>query len=281
MSDDGARATRADQPTTIGTNPETAPNPGARTDAADADGGATTAATTPTTRLEPEAEPAPAAATLPPTAAPARDAEFDRTVTPTSEGPAAVPIGDGRTIRQEAYDREKAEFGGIKFGTAFFGWLSAMGLTVILTAVVAGTGLALGLGDTVSDAATDAGAATSIGIGGTVAILVILFVSYLAGGYVAGRMARFSGAKQGVAVWLWSIVIAIVLGVVAAIAGTQYNVLANLNTFPRIPINEGTLTATGIIAAVLAALVPLLAAVLGGIAGMRYHRRVDRVGLGR
>jgi hypothetical protein len=58
-------------------------------------------------------------------------------------------------------------------------------------------------------------------------------------------------------------------------------VLANLDTFPRIPIGEGELTTAGIITAVLAVLVSLAGAVLGGLAGMRYHRKVDRAGLGR
>ena len=113
------------------------------------------------------------------------------------------------------------------------------------------------------------------------AVLVILFVGYLAGGYVAGRMARFSGAKQGLGVWLWAIVIAIVLAIVSAIAGAQWNVLANLDAFPRLPIGEGELTTVGIVTAVLALVVSLGGAVLGGLAGMRFHRRVDREGLGR
>jgi hypothetical protein len=199
-----------------------------------------------------------------------------------SEPVASEPSNEEfRAMRREAYNRERAEFGGFKFGSAFFGWLSATGLTIILTAIVAGTGVALGLGQQATDAVAgtaDTTTTTAIGIGGLVAVVVILFVSYLAGGYVAGRMARFSGMKQGVAVWLWAMLAAIVLGIVAAIAGQP--VLANLNTFPRIPINEGTLTTTGIIVAVLAALVPLVAAVLGGLAGMRFHRKVDRVGFG-
>jgi hypothetical protein len=111
--------------------------------------------------------------------------------------------------------------------------------------------------------------------------VVVLFVSYFAGGYVAGRMARFSGAKQGLAVWLWAVVIAIVVAIISAIAGAQWNILGNLNSFPRIPLNEGTLTTAGIITAVAVALVSLLGAILGGVTGMRYHRRVDRVGLDR
>jgi hypothetical protein len=39
-------------------------------------------------------------------------------------------------------------------------------------------------------------------------------------------------------------------------------------------------TTTGIITAIVAAVITLGGAVLGGVAGMRYHRKVDRVGFG-
>jgi hypothetical protein len=208
--------------------------------------------------------------------------------TPTAseqERPLATePTDDGRTVRQNVVAREKEEFGGFKFGSAFFGWLTATGTVVLLTALVAGAGAALGLGTaTSSDDVTDVAQADAetIGIIGAIAVLVILLLAYYCGGYVAGRMARFSGAKQGLAVWLWAVAIAIVLAIVGAIAGTQYNVLANIDAFPRIPIGEGELTTAGIITAVLAVVVSLGGAVLGGLAGMRYHRKVDRVGLGR
>jgi polyferredoxin len=208
------------------------------------------------------------------------NARDDDTNTPiTSE-----PIGDGRTVRENVVAREKEQYGGFKFGSAFFGWLTATGTVVLLTALVAGAGAALGLGSgTTAEDVSDAAQANAetIGIVGAISVVVILFVAYYCGGYVAGRMARFSGAKQGLAVWLWAVVIAIVVAIVGALAGSQYNVLANLDTFPRIPVNEGDLTAVGIITAILAILVSLGGAVLGGLAGMRYHRNVDRAGLGR
>ncbi|WP_454113816.1 hypothetical protein [Microbacterium maritypicum] len=109
---------------------------------------------------------------------------------------------------------------------------------------------------------------------GAIVLAVILLVAYLCGGYVAGRMARFDGVKQGVAVWLWALIIAVVLAVLTAVAGAQFNILGTLNSFPRIPINEGELTAGSIITVIVAAVIALAGAVLGGAAGMRYHRRV-------
>ncbi|QDY89859.1 hypothetical protein E7Y32_06215 [Arthrobacter sp. UKPF54-2] len=182
--------------------------------------------------------------------------------------------------RETVVAREKEQFGGIKIGSAFFGWLAATGMAVLLTALVATAGTAVGLATNtnVNDAVNQASRNQSVGIAGIITLLVILFVSYYCGGYVAGRMARFNGARQGLMVWIWALIAAIIVAVLALTAGQQYNVLANLNSFPRIPVNEGDLTTTSIVAAVVVAVVALIGAVLGGLAGMRFHRKVDRAG---
>jgi hypothetical protein len=207
-----------------------------------------------------------------------------RNDTATAAGGAAR-ADRGPTQRESVLEREKDEFAGFKWGSAFFGWLTATGTAVILTAVLTAVGAGVGLGQNGGDVDSAAKDVTKngdvVGIVGAIALAVILFVAYVAGGYVAGRMARFSGAKQGVAVWIWAVVIAVVVAIVTAVAGSQFNVLGNLNSFPRIPVDEGTLTVTGIITVVLVAVISLVGAVLGGLAGMRYHRKVDRVGLGR
>lgn len=207
------------------------------------------------------------------------DAVYDH----EAEG-AAVPIDPTHTLRNDVVEREHAEFGGMKFGSAFFGWLTATGMAVLLTALLAAAGAAVGIGasGTAQNAAVQANKnAGTVGIIGAVALVVIILIAYYCGGYVAGRMARFDGARQGIAVWLWAIVISIVVAVLSLLIGSQYNILGNLNSFPRIPLNEGTVTLGGIITVIVLAAVSLAAAILGGIAGMRFHRRVDRVGLGR
>ena len=184
--------------------------------------------------------------------------------------------------RESVVAREKEEYGGIKIGSAFFGWLTATGTAVLLTALAAAAGAVFGLSG-VTDAQDAVAQATenaeTIGIVGGIVLVVVLFVAYYCGGYVAGRMARFDGAKQGLAVWLWAVVIAILLALLGLVAGSQYNVLSQLNTFPQIPVSGGDLTTGGVIALVAAAVVSLAGAVLGGIAGMRFHRKVDRAGL--
>ncbi|HET7761121.1 MAG TPA: hypothetical protein VFL46_02095 [Phycicoccus sp.] len=183
----------------------------------------------------------------------------------------------------EVLATEREHFGGVKVGAAFFGWLTATGLAVLLTAALAAAGTAVGLsnGTTPDQVAADAAnSPQSVGLLGAVALGVVVFVAYYCGGYVAGRMARFDGARQGVAVWLWAVLVAIVVGVLGALAGARFDVLASVDVFPRVPLGEGELTTAGIVAAVVVLVTSLVGAVLGGLAGMRFHRRVDRVGLG-
>ena len=62
-------------------------------------------------------------------------------------------VVDGDRLAAVQADR----FGGMKLGSAFFGWLSAMGMAVILIAVLAAAGTAVGLGTgTDADEAVDA-----------------------------------------------------------------------------------------------------------------------------
>jgi hypothetical protein len=90
-------------------------------------------------------------------------------------------------------------------------------------------------------------------------------------------MSRFDGARQGLAVWIWAIVAIVVLAIIGAIAGSEYNLLGSID-LPRIPVDEGDLTTGGIIALVALVVATLLAAMAGGKAGERYHRRVDEAG---
>jgi MFS family permease len=178
---------------------------------------------------------------------------------------------------RDAIDAQRSRYGGIKWGAAFFGWLSANGLAVLLVALLSAAGVAVGLTQGVPSTEEAAQEADTIGVAGGIVLLVILFLAYLAGGYVAGRMARFDGARQGVAVWVIGLLVVIALAVLGLLFGAQYNVLQQLN-LPRIPIDEGTATTGGIIALAAVLLVTLLGAVLGGKIGDRYHRRVDRAG---
>jgi len=174
-----------------------------------------------------------------------------------------------------ARTRQREEYGGINWGAAFFGWLVAVGLGSLLVAILAAAGAAVGLTEVSSSEAEQN--AESIGLGGAIALLAVLMIAYYCGGYVAGRMSRFDGARQGFGAWLFGIVVTVLLALAAVILGSEYNVLEQLN-LPSLPVGESTLTTGGAIALAAVVLGSLLAAVVGGKAGERYHRKVDRAG---
>lgn len=203
--------------------------------------------------------------------------EHDRTLVQPAPPETSAPRHAAPATAGELAAAQRASFGGIRWGAAFFGWLSANGLAVLLVALLGAAGVVLGLAqgvDSTDEAAEQAG---TIGLGGAIAVVVVLFAAYLAGGYVAGRMARFDGIRQGIAVWVIGLVVVLVLAAAGALAGAQYNVLQELD-LPRIPIDEGTATTGGLITLAAILLATLVGAVLGGKLGDRYHRTVDRAG---
>ena len=169
---------------------------------------------------------------------------------------------------------------GINWGAAFFGWVAAMGLAVILTAFVAAVGAAVGV---TQGTTTPEQAATQIRTrtrGPSASSASSCWPSSpscptTAAATSRREMSGFDGPRQGFAVWLWAVLVAVVVAVVAAVAGARFDVLSTLNTFPGGRSTKGTVTGPGIIALLLLLAVTLVGAVLGGAAGMRYHRKLE------
>jgi len=202
-------------------------------------------------------------------AAPARDRDPDLV---REDEPRTIPavVGEDTVVAMRARQRDR--FGGIRWGSAFFGLLSAIGLAAILLGIVAAAGVAIGVSE-INDVAN--GDAETIGLGGAILVLAILALSWYCGGYVAGRMARFDGARQGIGVWMWTIVLGAALAIAAVIGGSEYDVLQQLN-LPNVAVGDQSLTTTGLITLAAALVVTLLFAIIGGKAGDLFHRRVDR-----
>lgn len=197
-------------------------------------------------------------------------------------------VGHGRHERKTELNRQKEAFGGIKWGSAFFGWLTAIGTAVLLTALLAAvagalgfvvTGGGAGAADQVGQVAQNPATASAAGITAAIVTAAVLLVAYYCGGYVAGRMARFNGVKQGIAVWVWTIVVALLVVILGAVASSQFDALGGVGGLPRLSLDPATFSVAGIVTAVAALVVSLVGAVLGGMAGMRFHRKIDRAGL--
>jgi hypothetical protein len=232
-----------------------------------------------------------------PTGDPVRDdpagTEYDRGIRRDSSGEAddRAAARDDRTAARHtsrtgngaatasaletARARQRDEYGGINWGASFFGWLVAIGVAVLLTALLAAAGAAVGLTATTESEAT--ANAEEIGLGGGIALVIVLMLAYFAGGYVAGRMSRFDGGRQGLGTWAIGLIVTIALAAAAVVLGDEYNILSQLN-LPALPVGEQTLATGGIIALAAIVLGTLLAAMFGGKIGERYHKRVDRAG---
>jgi MFS family permease len=152
---------------------------------------------------------------------------------------------------------------GTSWSSVIFGWLAALGAGLILSgiigAVVGGIFAALG-----------AGGLQEGGISSLVGLLLTLFLAFLIGGYVAGRLASRSGLKHGLLVPLLSLVITLLLGLLAGALGAGFIDQLGGVTLPALPPevqgqmpqqNLGTIfTVSGI----LALLAPFLGGALGG-----------------
>ena len=177
---------------------------------------------------------------------------------------------------REMVRRERREFGGrIQWEAVFFGLLSAIGLMASLVAMVVG-GL-VAVGDTsFSDPAADI--VDHVMTAGGAIPLAILALGYLTGGYVAARMARFDGLRQGLGIWLLSACMGLAVAITAWIAGGDLDPTRSI-TLPSNPIDSGPLSQSGWIILVAGAVVALAFALLGGVLGERFHRAVDRAGI--
>jgi hypothetical protein len=174
------------------------------------------------------------------------------------------------TGRTEPVDRSR--FAGFDWVASLLGFAVAvffLGLFLGVVAAVVGT-LGYRLGTESLTAAINAPGGQATVAGSCAAI----FVAYLIGGYAAGRLARFSGGRNGLGVVLWTVIVAVAL----AIAGVILEVGFGFTQYVHLGIGLSHVPAVaGAVLAGIALVVAILGAVIGGPLGTRYHRRVDRM----
>jgi uncharacterized membrane protein len=173
-------------------------------------------------------------------------------------------------VPDATYDK----FGGTNVGAGIFGWLVAVAVAVLLTSVVGAVAAAVGDSQNITQSEAERQAGT-IGLASAIVLLVVLLIGYYAGGYVAGRMSRFDGGRQGVLVWGIGVLVTAIAVALGWAFGAKYNLLDRVD-LPRIPIPHDQLTWGGVLAGIIALVGTLLAAVAGGKIGRHYHDRVDR-----
>ena len=217
--------------------------------------------------------PAPGNAHAAPSAPQAAPAADDHFVIPTPAGDAAgsEPILTAAT----ALSMQKSRYSRMHLLPGLLGWLITIslmdgGLWAIQSwLTLTGQSESIEYASVVSRLFSGASNAVPV----AVALSVLIFFAYLVGGYAAGRMARFAGAKQGIAVWLWQIM-ALILGSLATFLTPQLfqNGVASLSLQKLIAGDF----ANGLLAVLLVLALSFLGAILGGLLGRLYHRRVDK-----
>ncbi|ROS52744.1 CvpA family protein [Frigoribacterium sp. PhB24] len=188
---------------------------------------------------------------------------------------------DHVSVRRELLAQQKEEFGGIRFGAGLLGWFAATGFGLVMITIFGGVLAAWGGVASGSTAMADLRSFTTdnadvLGLTSGIVVLAIIFFGYLIGGYTASRIARFSGVKQGLATWLWGLVITIVLAVVVGVVGTQAGDSSSPNPFVPSMDDLQSSSLAGLIGLGLLVVLSFGGAVLGGLLGQRYHRKVDR-----
>ncbi|HEX4979238.1 MAG TPA: hypothetical protein VFV35_04160 [Acidimicrobiales bacterium] len=162
-----------------------------------------------------------------------------------------------------------AGLGSLSFTSALAGMLCAFGAFAVAAAIAAALLDALGVDSTrdISGDWRDVGVATGI------VLALVLFVSYLFGGYVAGRMARRAGARNGLLAFALGIVVVAVVGAALGSQTDMETVRENLRSV-GVPTNGDEWTAIGSFAGVAALAAMFLGAILGGVLGERWHGKL-------
>lgn len=162
----------------------------------------------------------------------------------------------------------RAAFGGVDLPASLVGMLTALAMLVLLGglvgAAIGAIGYQTGLsGNDVED----------IGLASLLGGIAVLFVAYLVGGWTAGRIARYDGARNGLMTGVWTIVLAAVLSALAYFFGTEYDVFRNVD-LPQW-FDRDAVTTAAVVSGVVTVATMLIAGLLGGLWGSRYHRVAD------
>jgi hypothetical protein len=183
------------------------------------------------------------------------DVRTERPTTTTSDAYSGIAV---------AHER----FGGIDIPASLVGMLTALSATLIFAGLI---GAAVGAVDYQTGLEGDA---EDIALWSIVGGVGVLFVAYLIGGWAAGRMARYDGARNGFATGVWTLILGGILAGLGAWIGSDYDVYRNAD-LPQW-FSTDAFTTRAIISGVAAILGMFVGGTIGGYWGERYHRRADR-----
>jgi hypothetical protein len=163
-------------------------------------------------------------------------------------------------------------FGGIDTPAALGGLLATIGAMAFLSAIIAAGAGSLAYQMNAIDID---GNLQEIEIVGMVLAGVVVFISALIGGWVAGRMARFDGLMNGIGVALWLLLLVAVFAALGAWVGEEYNAFQRAGLpdwFAQLDVDD--MTADVIVASIVGVAALIAGAALGGALGEAYNRKV-------
>jgi hypothetical protein len=172
--------------------------------------------------------------------------------------------GDRASLAREA------GVGKLSFISVLAGTLVAYGAFAVLAALVGAAATAIGL---TNDLSSNDWA--RLGTGSAIAGAIVLFVAYLFGGYVAGRMARRAGLLNGLAVFVLAIVLITAVGAIVASLADVDTIGTNLRSL-GIPTSGSEWSDIGTLAGIASLAAMLIGALVGGVLGERWHSKLTR-----
>jgi hypothetical protein len=176
-----------------------------------------------------------------------------------------------QSMRETARERRElakdAGFGGFSVTSVLAGVLVAYGAFAILAGLAAAALDAFG-SDT--DLSTDW---ETLGTTGGLVVAGLLFLSYLFGGYVAGRMARRNGLAHGAGVLVLGIIVVTAVAALARRSADPDTIASNLRSL-GIPTTADEYGQAGTVAGIASLIAVVLGALLGGTLGERWHARL-------
>jgi hypothetical protein len=181
----------------------------------------------------------------------------------------AEPRIGGSEDLSEVYDK----YGKSDFLASLLGMFTGLGVLAFLSALIAAGAGGIDYQLNVLNAEGSLDEASTIGL--VVAALVV-FVSFVAGGFAAGRMARYSGGLNGLGAGLWMILLVAIFAALGAWVGAEYNAFSSAelpNWFAQVDADD--LTTMAIVASAVLVGVTLLGGYVGGRLGETYHTKVD------
>jgi len=169
----------------------------------------------------------------------------------------------------EVYER----YGKTDLVASIVGMFAGLGVLVFLGALIAAGagGIEYQL-----NILTEEGTLDEASVIGLIIAAIVVFASFVVGGFAAGRMARYNGGVNGVGAGLWLILLVAIFAALGAWVGTEYNAFNQLNLpnwFAQVDVDD--LTAMAAVASAVLVLATLAGGYVGGRIGETYHRRVD------